>query len=101
MGYRRERILNDDDIEAGIEECGTIAAYAARMGCTPALVSARLSRLRHARGDFDSRDVDSIEAKIRYRPTRAQVKALFATHGNYACVERWGATAATLLKTAR
>ena len=101
MAYRRERILNDDEIEDGIEEAGTIAAYAARMGCTPAWVSARLSRIRRNRGEVDERDVDSIEAKVRYRPTKAQVRALLASHGAYACIERWGKPPSTLLKTAR
>lgn len=101
MAYRRERILNDEDIEAGIEEAGTIAAYAAQMGCTPALVSARLTRIRLARGEVEGRDLDTIDHKIRYRPTRAQVLSLLASHGSYACEERWGRPASTLLKTAR
>lgn len=101
MAYRRERILDDDAIEAGIEAAGSIAAYAARMGCTPALVSARLSRIRHARGEAESRDIDTIEWRVRYRPTRTQILALLASHGAEACQERWGRPPSTLLKTAR
>lgn len=101
MAYRKERILNDDEIEDGIEEAESIAAYAKVMGCTPALVSARLSRIRRDRGEIDSRGIDTIDHKIRYQPSRAQVLKLLASHGAPACEERWGRPPSTLLKTAR
>lgn len=101
MTFSRDRLLDDSLIEAGIAEAGTIVAYAARMGCSPALVSARLTRIRMERGAYESRDIDTVEERLRYKPTPAQVRALLASHGAEACHERWGRPPSYLLKQAR
>ncbi|TXN41703.1 hypothetical protein FV232_17125 [Methylobacterium sp. WL30] len=100
MSYRRERLLNDDEVEAGIAAAGSLAAYAKLKGVTPGLVSNRLSRIRYDRGEPSAWNV-SWDDKLKFQPTRAAVLKLLASHGVEACKARWGEPPSYLLKRAR
>lgn len=102
MGYRRERLLDDSEVEGGVDAAGSVAAYARLKGVTPGLVSNRLARIRSARGEPAAWDIPWDE-KLRYRPTRAQIQRLLdheGADGPAICKERWGAGPAYLMKRA-
>jgi hypothetical protein len=105
MPGQNRAIFTDPQLLDGLERHGWNAtgfkAFAAEVCCSVGLVRIRERRIRIARGETARSHDLSWESKLRYRPTLEQVERLERTHGDYACLVRWGAVPAELKRLAK